>query len=260
MLRGVRTLGVVFIVAASLALPDSAAIAAPSVRVRLPEAPSRFLYDEPGVLSRAERAAIEDSLMVFDKQGIEIGVAIFSTIHDDPIEDVSLALAEKWKPGRKDTDNGAVIVVALEQHAMRIEVGYGLEGVLTDALAGRIIQSDMAPAFRQGRFGDGIMRAVSNIARVARGEAIPEPEHTEMPAWVPLLLILMLIIFISVVKRASRRAWTSGRRGGGGFTPWFGGWGGGGGGWSGGGGGGWSGGGGSFGGGSFGGGGASGKW
>jgi uncharacterized protein len=233
------------------------AISAPSVRVRLPEAPSRFLYDEPGVLSPAERAEIEDSLMVFDKQGIEIGVAIFSTIHDDPIEDVSLALAEKWKPGRKDTDNGALIVVALEQHAMRIEVGYGLEGVLTDALAGRIIQSDMAPAFRQGRFGDGVMRAVSNIARVARGEAIPEPEHTELPAWVPLILIVMLIIFISIVKRASRRAWTSGRRGG--FYPWIGGgWGGGG--FGGGGGGGWSGGGGSFGGGSFGGGGASGKW
>ena len=240
-------------------LLDGAAEAAPSVRVRLPEAPARFLYDEPGVLSREERAAIEDSLMAFDKAGIEIGVAIFGTIHDDPIEDVSLALAEKWKPGRKDTDNGALIVVALEQHAMRIEVGYGLEGVLTDALAGRIIQSDMAPAFRQGRFGDGIMRAISNIARVARGEAIPEPEHTELPAYVPLILILMLIIFISIVKRASRRAWTSGRRGRGGFYPWIGGgWGGGGGGW--GGGGGFGGGGGSFGGGSFGGGGASGKW
>jgi uncharacterized protein len=237
------------------------------VRVRLPEAPPRFLYDEPGVLSRDERAAIEDSLMKFDKAGIEIGVAIFGTIHDDPIEDVSIALAEKWKPGRKDTDNGALIVVALEQHAMRIEVGYGLEGVLTDALSGRIIQSDMAPAFRQGRFGDGISRAVSNIARVARGEAIPEPEHTELPAYVPLILILMLIIFISIVKRASRRAWTSGRHRRGGFYPWLGGgWGGGGGGWGGGGGGwgggggGWGGGGGSFGGGSFGGGGASGKW
>ncbi len=238
-----------------MTLLDGAAVAAPSVRVRLPEAPARFLYDEPGVLSRDERAVIEDSLMAFDKQGIEIGVAIFSTIHDDPIEDVSLALAEKWKPGRKDTDNGAIIVVSLEQHAMRIEVGYGLEGALPDAVAGRIIQYDMAPAFREGRFGDGLMQAISNIARAARGEAIPEPEHTQMPPWVPLILILILIIFISIMKRATRRAWTSGRRGGG-FYPWFGGFGGGGGGggWSGGGGGG------SFGGGSFGGGGASGHW
>jgi uncharacterized protein len=232
------------------------AISAPAVRVRLPEAPSRFLYDEPGVLSADERASIEDSLMVFYKQGIQIGVAIFSTIHDDPIEDVSLALAEKWKPGRQDKDNGALIVVALEQHAMRIEVGYGLEGELTDAISGRIIQGDMAPAFRQGRFGDGIQHAVSDIARVARGEAIPEPEHTELPPWVPLLLIVLLIMFISFVKRASRRGWTSGRRGG--FYPWIGGGFGGGGFGGGGGGGGFSGG--SFGGGSFGGGGASGHW
>jgi len=140
---------------------------------------------------------------------------------------------------------------------MRIEVGYGLEGELTDAIAGRIVQGDMAPAFREGRFGDGISHAITDIARVARGEAIPEPAHKELPPWVPLLLIFMLIIFISSVKRASRRAWSSGRRGGGGFYPWFGGFGGGGGGggWSGGGGGG-----GSFGGGSFGGGGASGGW
>jgi uncharacterized protein len=229
------------------------AISAPAVRVRLPEAPARFLYDEPGVLSAGERATIEDSLMVFYQQGIQIGVAIFGSIHDDPIEDVSMALAEKWKPGNKEKDNGALIVVALEQHAMRIEVGYGLEGSLTDAISGRIIQGDMAPAFRQGRYGDGISHAVSDIARVARGEAIPEPAHTELPPWVPLVLIFLLVVFISYVKRASRRAWTSGR--GGGFYPWFGGFRGGGGG---GGGGGF--GGGSFGGGSFGGGGASGHW
>ena len=261
MLRSRSHTRLLIAVACVIALVALASLAnsAPAVRVRLPEAPSRFLYDEPGVLSADERATIEDSLMAFYQQGIQIGVAIFSTIHDDPIEDVSMALAEKWKPGRKDKDNGALIVVALEQHAMRIEVGYGLEGELTDAISGRIIQGDMAPAFRQGRYGDGLQHAISDIARVARGEAIPEPEHTELPPWVPLLLIVLLILFISFVKRASRRAWTSGRRGGGGFYPWFGGFGGGGGGggWSGGGG---FGGGGSFGGGSFGGGGASGHW
>jgi len=237
------------------------ATSAPSVRVRLPDAPPRFLYDEPGVLSRGEREAIEDSLMAFDRRGIEVGVAIFSTIHDDPIEDVSIALAEKWKPGRADKDNGALIVVALEEHAMRIEVGYGLEGVLPDAVAGRIIQYDMAPAFRKGRFGEGILSALSDIARAARGEAIPEPKHTQLPAWLPMVLIMTLIIVIVMLKRASRRAWTSGRRGGG-ISPggfWWGGLGGGGrGGFGGGGGGGF--GGGSFGGGSFGGGGASGGW
>jgi uncharacterized protein len=236
----------------------SRALSAPTVRIRLPEAPPRFLYDEPGVLSKSERAVIEDSLMVYDRRGIEIGVAIFSTIHGDPIEDVALALAEKWKPGRADRDNGAMIVVAIEEHAMRIEVGYGLEGVIPDAVAGRIIQYDMTPAFREGRFGDGILRAITNIARAARGEAIPEPAQTQLPPWAPLILLVILIIFISMAKRASRRAWTSGGRGRvpGGF--WWGGFGGGGGGGGGFGGGGF--GGGSFGGGSFGGGGASGRW
>ena len=248
------------VLAGALALIAVAAIcaAAPSVQVRLPEAPARFLYDEAGVLSRDERAAIEDSLMVYDRRGIEIGVAIFKTIHDDPIEDVSIALAEKWKPGRADRDNGALVVISLEQRAMRIEVGYGLEGVIPDVVAGRIIRHDMAPAFREGRFGDGIMLAVMNIARAARGEAIPEPKHSELPGWVPLIIILMLIFFMIVVRMASRRAWSSRWRGGatrhGGV--WWGGFGSGGGGSFGGGG--FSGG--SFGGGSFGGGGASGSW
>jgi uncharacterized protein len=231
--------------------------AAPSVRVKLPAAPARFLYDQPGLLSTAERAAIEDSLMKFDRQGIEIGVAIFNTIEGDPIENVSLALAEKWRPGNAERDNGALVVIALEEHAMRIEVGYGLEGVIPDVVAGRIIRNDMTPAFREGRFGDGIQRAISNIARAARGEAIPEPKQVQPPQWLPLVFILGLIIFISLAKRASRRAWSTGglygglhRRGRGG--GWMGGFGGGGGG------GGFSGG--SFGGGSFGGGGASGRW
>lgn len=238
--------------------------AAPSVRVRLPDAPARFLYDEPGLLSSAERAAIEDSLMKFDKQGIEIGVAIFSTLHGDPIEDVSLALAEKWRPGREDRDNGALIVIALEERSTRIEVGYGLEGLIPDAVAGRIIRNDMTPAFRAGRFGEGVQRAVSSIARAARGEAIPEPDQVALPAWLPLVFILLMIAVMIIARRASRRSRTlrrlHPRASHGGWWLGGGGFGGGssGGGFFGGGGGGF--GGGSFGGGSFGGGGASGSW
>ena len=235
--------------------------AAPTVRVRLPEPPARFLYDEPGLLSKQERASIEDSLMAFDRQGIEIGVAIFSTLHGDPIEDVSIALAEKWKPGRADRDNGLLIVIALEERSTRIEVGYGLEGVIPDAVAGRIIRNDMTPAFRAGRFGDGIRLAVSHLALAARGEALPEPAQVTLPGWLPLVIILLMVMLMIAAHRASRRARTLGRRGkrvlpgswwwmgpGGGFGGSSGGgfFGGGGGG--------------SFGGGSFGGGGASGRW
>lgn len=252
---------------AGLVLGAVAALAAPSVHTRLPDAPARFVFDGAGVLSSNEQRALEDTLMALDRRGIEIGVAVFKTIDGDAIEDVALALAEKWRPGNAERDNGALIVVAIEERAMRIEIGYGLEPVIPDAVAGRIIRYDMTPAFRAGRFGDGIAAAVASLARAARGEAVPEPKTTELPPWVALVIMLGVLGFIIFMAQAGRRGWISRggfdsgwggrgayggthRRGGG---PWWsggGGFGGGGGGF----------GGGSFGGGSFGGGGASGKW
>ena len=244
-----------------LATLPAFAPAAPTVRVRLPEAPPRFVYDEAGVLSSDERRVLEDTLMAFDKRGLEIGVAIFKSLHGDPIEDVSLALAEKWKPGNAERDNGALLVVGMDERSVRIDVGYGLEPVVTDAMAGRIIRYDIAPLFREGRYGAGIIKAVSSIAKLARGETLPEPESTQLPAWLPLVFLLVFILVFAGAARRARRGWISrngwtggGRRGGwytgGGTFGGFGGSGGGGG----------SFGGGSFGGGSFGGGGASGRW
>lgn len=240
------------ITAAALACVSAAAAAAPSVHMRLPDAPSRFLYDEPGVLSRGERAVIEDSLMAMDRRGLEVGVAIFQSIHGDAIEDVSLALAEKWRPGSAERDNGAILVIALEERKVRIDVGYGLEENITDAAAGRIIRHDIAPAFREGRYGAGVQRALASISLLAGGQPLPEPESSGFPAAAGLIILLFVIVFILIIARAARHAtgsrggWSGGGMGG----PFFGGSGGGGGGF----------GGGSFGGGSFGGGGASGSW
>jgi uncharacterized protein len=245
-----------------VALPALSA-AAPTVRVRLPEAPPRFVYDDAGVLSSDERRVLEDTLMAFDKRGLEIGVAIFKSLQGDPIEDVSLALSEKWKPGSAERDNGAMLVVGMDERSVRIDVGYGLEPVVTDAMAGRIIRYDIAPSFREGRYGAGILKAVSSIAVLARGETLPEPASTQLPAWLPLVFILVFFLVFAGAARRARRGWISrngwtgaGRRGGwytgGGTFGGFGGFGGGGGGGSLGGG--------SFGGGSFGGGGASGRW
>ncbi len=237
-----------------LACAAAAVLAAPRVRLRLPDPPSRFLYDEPGVLSRGERSAIEDTLMTLNRRGLQVGIAVFQTIHGDPIEDVSLALAEKWKPGDAKEDNGALIVIALEERKIRIEVGYGLEARVNDAAAGRIIRYDIAPAFREGRYGDGLMRAVQDIARVAGGQPVQETSES-LPPWFPLVIIAIMISFFILIARLGRRAtmsrhgWRGGGFGGGPFIGGFGG-GGGGGGFSGG----------SFGGGSFGGGGASGSW
>jgi uncharacterized protein len=243
---------------ALLVLPALAS-ATPSVRVRLPEAPPRFFYDETGVLSSDERRVLEDTLMAFDKRGLEIGVAIFKSLQGDPIEDVSMALAEKWKPGSAEHDNGALIVVGMDERNVRIEVGYGLEAVVTDAMAGRIIRNDIAPSFREGRYGAGLMRAVSSIGKLARGETLPEAARADFPTWLPLLFLVGFVLAVMAVAHNARRGWISrGGWTGGGWRggPYIGGggFGGFGGGSSGGGGGG------SFGGGSFGGGGASGSW
>ena len=249
------------LIAVALAAIPVLVWAAPSVRVRLPEAPARFVYDETGVLSSSERRALEDTLMAYDKRGLEIGIAIFKSLQGDPIEDVSMALAEKWKPGNAERDNGALLVLGMDERSVRIEVGYGLEGVVNDALAGRIIREQIAPSFREGRYAEGLQNAVQSLAKLARGETIPEPESSDPPPWLPLLIMLIFIIVFANIARRARRGWISrsGWRGGG----WrggpyiggggFGGFGGGGGSFGGGGGG-------SFGGGSFGGGGASGRW
>lgn len=249
------------ILAAALVCGAVAVNAAPAVRMRLPDAPARFLYDEPGVLAKDERALIEDSLMAMDRRGLEVGVAVFRSTQGEAIENVSLALAEKWRPGSAAEDNGILLVVAIEDRKVRIEVGYGLEGRITDAAAGRVIRHDIAPAFREGRYGDGILRAVTNLARLAGGQTLPEPS-SRMPAAVPLILVVIVILFAMLIGRAGHHA-TLSRRGlsgrgipGGTYRgrsgPFWGGFGGGGGGFGGGGG--------SFGGGSFGGGGASGSW
>lgn len=251
-----------FILAFALAGAAPGTFSAPAVHMRLPDAPARFLYDEPGVLSRDERAAIEDSLMAMDRRGLEIGVAVFQSIRGEAIENVSLALAGKWRPGSAEKDDGALLVIALEERKVRIEVGYGLEGRITDAAAGRIIRNQIAPAFREGRYGDGILRAVTSIAALAGGGTLPEPAPSGMPVAVALIILGIVIGFIVLVAAigreatASRRGWSGrGVRGGtyrGPAGPFWGGFGGGG--FGGGGGGG------SFGGGSFGGGGASGSW
>ena len=246
---------------AALAAVSALAWSAPSLRVRLPEAPARFLYDETGVLSSAERRALEDTLMAYDKRGLEIGVAVFKSLQGDPIEDVSIALAEKWRPGNEERDNGVLLVVGMDERSVRIEVGYGLEGVIPDAMAGRIIRHQIAPSFREGRYGEGLMNALQSIAKLSRGETIPEPESTGAPPWIPLVIMLVFIFVFANIARRARRGWIS-RSGwnGGGWRggPYIGG--GGFGGFGGGGFGGGGGGGGSFGGGSFGGGGASGRW
>jgi len=193
-------------------------------------------------------------------------VAIFRSLEGESLEDYSIRLAQRWRIGQKSLDNGVVMLVFVDDRKIRLEVGYGLEPVIPDAIAGALIRETLAPRFREQRYAAGIEAATDAIyARIA-GEtgtktAAPQQKRGQpLPFGTVLLLFLIFGVFgvaiLSAMRNASRQAYTAGGRGWRSHPPIYYG---GGGGWSGGGGGG-GGGGFSGGGGSFGGGGASGNW
>ncbi len=99
------------------------------------------------------------------------------TTQPEAIEQYSIRVVEKWKLGRKGADDGALLIIAKDDRTMRIEVGYGLEGVLTDAMSKRIISDDIVPNFRQGDFYGGVTVGVERIMAVINGEQLPPPKR-----------------------------------------------------------------------------------
>src|SRR3954451_20200315 len=115
-------------------------------------------------LTTGETQALEAKLADWESRtSNQLAVLLVPTTQPEPIEAYALRVAEKWKIGRKGQDNGALFVIAKNDRKMRIEVGYGLEGVLPDVIANRIIREDVAPAFREGKFADGINAGVDRI-------------------------------------------------------------------------------------------------
>lgn len=251
-----------------LLLAASVALAQPAP----PPAPANFFTDTTGLVSADVASRLEARLRAFEKEtSNQILVVVGDRIPEgySGIEEYANRTAQAWRAGVKERDNGAILFVFIGDRRMRLEVGYGLEGALPDALASRIINNEVAPLFRAGRYGEGLAAGVDAILRATKGEYKPvaKTRATLSRRLIPLLvLVVLFFLFAGVVVPLLREIDAiqnshtySGRgrhrhRGG-----WGGGWGSGGG-WSGGGGS-WGGGGGfSGGGGSFGGGGASGSW
>jgi uncharacterized protein len=135
--------------------------------------------DLTGTLSEQQRSTIEQKLAAFEaRKGAQIGVLILPTTKPDTIEQYAVRVEEEWKLGRKGVDDGALLVVAKDDRALRIEVGYGLEGVLPDAIAKRIIEDDITPNFRRGDFYAGVSAGVDRIMKVIDGESLPPPAKT----------------------------------------------------------------------------------
>jgi uncharacterized protein len=137
--------------------------------------------DETNTLSAPERQALEAKLAGWEQNsGNQLVVLIVASTKPEPIESYSIRVADAWKIGRKGQDNGAIFVVAKDDHKMRIEVGYGLEGVLTDVTSHRIIDETVAPLFRQNRFAEGINAGVDRIIAVV-GSGAPLPAMSPPP-------------------------------------------------------------------------------
>lgn len=135
--------------------------------------------DLTGTLSEQQRSSIEQELAAFEaRKGAQIGVLILPTTQPETIEQYAVRVEEAWKLGRKGVDDGVLLVVAKDDRALRIEVGYGLEGVLPDATAKHIIEDEITPQFRQGDFYAGISAGVDRIMKVIDGEPLPPPVKT----------------------------------------------------------------------------------
>ena len=159
------------------------------------------IIDQTGTLTTEQKAALEQTLAAFEaSKGSQLAVLIVPTSAPEAIEQYALRVAEQWKLGRKKVDDGAILVVAKNDRTLRIEVGYGLEGALTDATSNRIINEIIVPRFKQQDFYGGLTAGVGQIIRVIDGEPLPAPSRNtagsggDIQRYVPLVFILALAV------------------------------------------------------------------
>lgn len=159
---------------------------------------SARVVDLTGTLNSEQLATLEEKLRAFEeRKGSQLAVLIVPTTEPEDIAEFGIRVGESWKSGRKGVDDGAILLVAKDDRRMRIEVGYGLEGALPDAIAKRIIEETIAPRFKQGDFYGGIDAGLEQIIKVVDGEPLPEPDHSWTPPgignWLIVVLVLMVI-------------------------------------------------------------------
>ena len=255
----------------------AATLAAHAFALDVPPPPAQWFTDAANVVDSSQASALNEKLRDFEQSsGAQFIIYVFPSLEGESMEDFTIRCAEKWKVGNKKYDNGLILFVFVKERKIRIEVGYGLEGTVTDAMSSRVIRDYIAPHFKEGDYAGGLNAgADALIALITKKEAPVAPVQTTQRsrrsratdgcAIPPALIIFGVIFLIFVLPRmmSGRRTssgcggcfWPMFFLGGGGRGITFGGGGGGG----------WGGGGGGFGGfsgggGSFGGGGASGGW
>ncbi len=188
----------------------------------IPPKPEQYFNDYAGVVPTPTARQLNEKLATFERDtSSQIVVAVFSKMESrSSLEDYTIRIAKSWQVGQKDKRNGAVLFVFINERKLRIEVGYGLEGVLPDAICKRIISDTITPRFRSGDYAGGLAAGVDAMIAAAKGEykgtgrTVAE-QGGGLPSWVgPLFFIvflLFLLLFLSAFIRAARGAVYSGR-------------------------------------------------
>lgn len=179
----------------------------------LPEAPSSLVTDYTQTLSQAEIQSLEHKLLAFeDTTSTQIAVVIMASTGAYDIADYGVRLAQEWGVGNKKYDNGILLLVALEDRAVTIQTGYGLEGAIPDIIAHRIIQNEITPAFRQQAYYEGIDQATNAIISYSKGEY---DEHSSKERGrKPFPRALLVLVFIAIIAIISRNKGGGGKGGG----------------------------------------------
>jgi uncharacterized protein len=182
------------------------------------------VVDDAGILSPSTISELDEMLAQHEHTTSEqIVVATLGSLQGHSIEDYGYQLGRSWGIGQKGKNNGAILIVAPNEHKVRVEVGYGLEGQLTDAASRVIIENYITPQFRKGDFNAGVLAGTGAILRALGDDAaanlhseaqpIAQPSEINSPSFSPLLWLLLIVIILFIVSRRSRYPYVM-RRGG----------------------------------------------
>ena len=176
--------------------------------------------DYAKIIRDSDEREIEEYLAGIEQtSGIQIAVLTMPSLDGEDISSFGIKVADKWELGDKDKDNGAILIVAYAEHDLRIEVGDGLEGSLTDAKCGLILRNVIVPEFRDGNYSGGIMKGVKDMGAIASGDesavsrSVREGEdNSGDDSLVPVFVIIVwLIFFVSMISAGARRSRRRGR-------------------------------------------------
>lgn len=172
-MRMLRFIAVWYLLALAItATPAAADVAVPAL--------TRRVIDLTKTLTETQIEAVSTRLKdLEDRKGSQIAVLMLPSVKPELIEQYAMRVAEAWKIGRRKIDDGLLIVIAKDDHHMRIEVGRGLEGAIPDITAGRVIDEEFTPSFKKGDYGTGITVGVDRLIRLIDGEPLPPPQKKE---------------------------------------------------------------------------------